>query len=178
MSFTVPQKKPFSEMTTEEQAEAGAAAMVNFMQSCPGKTIIAGVMGFGLGGAFGFFMSSMSFDTAFGTTEVQKIAHLPFRQQMKLQFSDMGKRSWSSAKSFGKIGAIYSGVECCIESLRAKSDMYNSIAAGALTGAGLAVKSGPKGAAMGAAGFALFSVAIEAYMRSDDRLPPSTDEDW
>lgn len=173
-----PDNRSYSEMTMDEQAEAGARAMVSFMQSCPGKTVIAGVMGFGLGGAFGFFMSSMSYDTSLGHSEVSRISHLPFRQQMKHKFSDMGKRSWGSAKNFGKIGAIYSGVECCVESLRAKSDLYNSVTAGALTGAGLAIRSGPSGAAMGAAGFALFSLAIETYLRSDDKLPPSTDEDW
>lgn len=170
--------RSFSEMTVEEQAEAGALAMVNFMQSCPGKTVTAGVMGFGLGGVFGLFMSSMSYDTAMGINEVNKVSHLPFKQQMKIQFTDMGKRSWASARNFGKIGAIYSGVECCVESLRAKDDMINSVAAGALTGAGLAIRSGPQGALFGAGGFALFSLAIESYLRSDNKLPPSTDEDW
>lgn len=30
------------------------------MESCPGKTVMAGGMGFVLGGAFGLFMSSVS----------------------------------------------------------------------------------------------------------------------
>lgn len=30
------------------------------MESCPVKTVIAGTMGFGLGGAFGLFMASVS----------------------------------------------------------------------------------------------------------------------
>lgn len=29
------------------------------MESCPAKTVIAGTMGFGLGGMFGLFMSSV-----------------------------------------------------------------------------------------------------------------------
>ena len=33
------------------------------MESCPVKTVIAGGMGFGLGGMFGIFMSSMRYDT-------------------------------------------------------------------------------------------------------------------
>nr|UJH94614.1 Tim22 [Starmerella bombicola] len=172
------QQKSFAEMTAEEQGEAGAQAMVNFMQSCPGKTVAAGVMGFGLGGIFGIFMSSMSYDTAMGVTEAARISHLPFKQQMKMQFSDMFKRSYSSARNFGKVGGIYSGVECCVESLRAKDDMYNSIGAGAITGGALAIKGGPTGMAIGAVGFALFSFAIETYLRSDNRLPPNTDADW
>lgn len=49
----------YSEMTPEQQAQAGAEAMMNFMQSCPGKSIIAGGTGFALGGVFGLFMASV-----------------------------------------------------------------------------------------------------------------------
>lgn len=34
--------------------------MQNAMESCPVKTAMSGVMGFGLGGAFGLFMASVS----------------------------------------------------------------------------------------------------------------------
>ena len=37
-------------MTQEEQAEEGARQMIGFMNSCPGKTVMAGVSGFALGG--------------------------------------------------------------------------------------------------------------------------------
>jgi import inner membrane translocase subunit TIM22 len=53
-------KKPFAEMTQEEQAEEGAKQMIDFMSSCPGKAAISGVTGFGLGGVFGLFMASVS----------------------------------------------------------------------------------------------------------------------
>lgn len=49
----------YSEMTPEQQAMAGADAMINFMQSCPGKSIMAGGTGFALGGVFGLFMASV-----------------------------------------------------------------------------------------------------------------------
>lgn len=173
-----PRKKAYSQMSIQEQSEAGAEAMVNFMQSCPGKTLASGIMGFGLGGVFGFFMSSLSYDTSVGSIEVQKIAQLPFKQQMKIQFTDMFRQSYASAKNFGKVGGIYTGIECCVESLRAKNDMFNSILAGALTGGVLAIRSGPVGALFGAFGFGAFSIAIEMYMRSDHKLPPPTDEDW
>lgn len=42
---------------------------------------------------------------------------LPFKQQMKLQFTDMGRRAYSSAKNFGFIGAVFTGTECSIESV-------------------------------------------------------------
>lgn len=53
-------KKSINEMTQEEQAEEGARQMVEFMTSCPGKSAISGVTGFGLGGVFGLFMASVS----------------------------------------------------------------------------------------------------------------------
>lgn len=34
--------------------------MQKIMESCPGKTVMSGTMGFALGGAFGLFMASVS----------------------------------------------------------------------------------------------------------------------
>lgn len=170
-------QKPFAEMTQEEQAEAGAKQMIEFMQSCPGKTAMAGVTGFALGGFFGLFMASMAYDVPVGTASVNHISELPFKQQMKLQFSDMGRRSYSSAKNFGYIGFVYSGVECAIESLRAKHDIYNGVSAGCITGAGLSIKAGPQAALFGCAGFAAFSTAIDLYMSSESAAPPANDYD-
>lgn len=172
-----PPKKAIAEMTQEEQAEEGARQMIAFMQSCPGKTAMAGVSGFGLGGFFGLFMASMAYDVPVGTESVKHISELPFKQQMKLQFTDMGRRAWSSAKNFGYIGLVYSGVECSIESLRAKHDIYNGVTAGCITGAGLSIKAGPQAAAIGCAGFAAFSVAIDMYLSSDAAKPPKNDYD-
>jgi import inner membrane translocase subunit TIM22 len=63
----------------------------------------------------------MSYDTAMaGTGQLKAIADLPFKQQMKIQFTDMGKRSWGSAKNFGFIGLVYTGVECSVESVSGK----------------------------------------------------------
>jgi import inner membrane translocase subunit TIM22 len=53
------QSQNYFDMTPEQQAQAGAAAMVSLMQSCPGKSAIAGVTGFGIGGLFGLFMASV-----------------------------------------------------------------------------------------------------------------------
>ncbi|CAI4909668.1 ANL_collapsed_G0006660.mRNA.1.CDS.1 [Saccharomyces cerevisiae] len=190
------QKKPYNELTPEEQGERGAEMIMNFMTSCPGKSVVSGVTGFALGGVLGLFMASMAYDTPLHTPTpantaatatagnigvggisrtVQQISDLPFRQQMKLQFTDMGKKSYSSAKNFGYIGMIYAGVECVIESLRAKNDIYNGVTAGFFTGAGLAYKAGPQTALMGGAGFAAFSAAIDLYMKSEDGRPPQND---
>jgi len=77
----------------------------------------------------------------------------------------MGQRSYSSAKNFGKVGAIFAGTECCIEGLRAKNDLSNGVIAGCITGGVLAAPAGPQAAAVGCAGFAAFSAAIDYYMR-------------
>ena len=77
----------------------------------------------------------------------------------------MGSRTFSQAKTFGFIGMAFSGTECAIESLRAKSDLHNSWSAGCITGGALAYKAGPQAAALGCGGFAAFSTAIDWYMR-------------
>lgn len=33
-------------------------------------------------------------------------------------FKDMGKGMWRSGKGFGKVGALFAGLECAIESVR------------------------------------------------------------
>lgn len=37
------------------------------------------------------------------------------RAQTAFIFKEMGRNMWSSGKGFGKVGALYSGIECCIE---------------------------------------------------------------
>ncbi|OAA66977.1 tim22-like protein [Niveomyces insectorum RCEF 264] len=99
------------------------------------------------------------------------VTSLPLRQQLAYGFKDMGARSFSSAKNFGMVSVLFAGIECGVEGLRAKNDMVNGVTAGCLTGAILARKAGPQAAALGCAGFAAFSAAIDAYMR----MPPSDD---
>jgi import inner membrane translocase subunit TIM22 len=77
----------------------------------------------------------------------------------------MGARSFSSAKNFGKVGAIFSATECCIEGYRAKNVLSNGVIAGCITGGVLAAPAGPQAAALGCAGFAAFSAAIDSWMR-------------
>jgi len=147
--------------------DPGVKAMKAAMESCAGKTVMSGVMGFGMGGLFGMFMASMSYDTPYGSpgTPGNSLQGLPLRQQLKLGFKDMGTRSYSMARNFGKVGALFSGIECGIEGLRAKNDLANGVAAGCLTGGILAKNAGPQAAAGGCVAFAAFSAAIDAYMR-------------
>lgn len=141
------------------------------MESCFGKAAVSGVMGFGMGGLFGMFMASMAYDTPFHTPGAAgaaptPIASLPWRQQLKVGFKDMGSRSYSTAKNFGLVGLMFAGIECGIEGYRAKNDMYNGTAAGCLTGGILARGGGPTAVAGGCAAFAAFSAAIDAWLRA------------
>ncbi|KAF1967476.1 mitochondrial import inner membrane translocase, subunit Tim17/22 [Bimuria novae-zelandiae CBS 107.79] len=61
MSFTPPGVNPNAGMS--EQEAQMVKMMQGAMESCVGKTAMAGVMGGGLGAMFGLFMSSMRYDT-------------------------------------------------------------------------------------------------------------------
>lgn len=112
-------------------------------------------------------------------------------------FKDMGVKMWKSGKGFGKVGALYAGTECVIESVRvhsgtprgafclfgsrargtdyslrlikyrAKNDITNAVAAGFVTGGILARNSGPTAALGGGLAFAAFSAAIDLFMRRE-----------
>ena len=56
----------------------------------------------------------MSYDTPMSGAG-QQLASLPLKEQLRRGFKDMGTRSFSSAKNFGLVGAIFAGTECCIE---------------------------------------------------------------
>ena len=58
----------------------------------------------------------MRYDTPM-TPQGQEMLNLSTRQQIARGFKDMGKSSWSSAKNFGMIGALFSGTECTIEAV-------------------------------------------------------------
>lgn len=79
----------------------------------------------------------------------------------------------SSGRNFAVVGSVFSGTECAIEGLRAKNDIWNGVAGGCITGGILARKAGPQAVAVGCAGFAAFSAAIDAYMVSLDCPLPS-----
>ncbi|MCJ1258033.1 Mitochondrial import inner membrane translocase subunit tim22 [Lignoscripta atroalba] len=149
-------------MSNQEQAMV--KTMQAAMESCAAKTVMSGGAGFVLGGAFGLFMSSMSYDTPL-SAQGQQLTDLPIREQLRRGFKDMGVRSYSSAKNFALVGAIFAGTECCIEGYRARNDLKNGIAAGCITGGILGAKAGPQAAGVGCVGFAAFSAAIDYYMR-------------
>ena len=142
-----------------------------------------------MGAFFSMMSSSFQYDDPLSRSD------LSTRKKTTEMFKEMGKGMYRSGRSFGKVGALYSGIECIIESVsshgtftvwllgltllqyRAKDDMTNGIAGGFVTGGVLARASGPRGALMGAAGFAMFSGAIEMFLRRETReyvhfIPP------
>jgi import inner membrane translocase subunit TIM22 len=82
------------------------------MESCMAKSILSAGAGFALGGVFGTFMSSIDWNV-----NTEEYAKLTTRQQMRAALKDMGTKSLSTAKSFGKVGFLFSGTECIIESV-------------------------------------------------------------
>ncbi|KAJ7668676.1 mitochondrial import inner membrane translocase subunit TIM22 [Mycena polygramma] len=135
--------------------------MSDAMASCPAKTVMAGGAGFGLGAIFTLMTASMSYE------DPLLRQHAGTAQRARDILRDTGKSMYTSGKSFGKIGAIYASIECVIESYRAKTDIYNSVASGFLTGGVLARASGPKAALGGGLAFAAFSAAIDLFLRRE-----------
>lgn len=58
-------------------------------------------------------MSSLDWS---GSTNEQFLK-LPLKEQLKVTGKDMLARSYSSAKNFGVVGAMFAGSECVIESV-------------------------------------------------------------
>ena len=106
------------------------------------------------------------------------ISSLPLRRQLAIGFKDMGSRSWSTAKNFGMVGLMFSGIECGIEGFRARNDLANGVAAGCLTGGILARNGGPTAVAGGCAAFAAFSAAFRTFvlhfLSHADSAPPTS----
>lgn len=78
----------------------------SFFESCPFKSMMSCVMGYGLGAAIGLFSSSVG-PTA---TNVEN-------QTARQVFREMKTTTLSYAKNFAVIGALFAGVECTIETV-------------------------------------------------------------
>ncbi|VDQ09570.1 unnamed protein product [Trichobilharzia regenti] len=108
------------------------------MDSCPFKASLS----FVLGGIFGLFSASVDpMSTIHG-------AETPTTKQV---MKEMYSRSLSHAKSFAMIGALFAGTECALESVRFS---YSCVIFTAFLVS-----------ILGAAGFSLFSTAIDYYFR-------------
>ncbi|TEB38466.1 mitochondrial import inner membrane translocase subunit TIM22 [Coprinellus micaceus] len=159
--------RPIYEQQKRWEGYAGMA-----MESCAVKTVLAGTMGFGIGAFFSLMSASFAYEDPYLRTQGKTAAQLNATQKASAIFKDMGRGMWTSGKGFGKVGALYAGIECVIESYRAKNDIYNSVASGFLAGGVLARNAGPKAVVGGGLAFAAFSAAIDAFMRRE----PSEDD--
>ncbi|CAG9772746.1 unnamed protein product [Ceutorhynchus assimilis] len=127
-----------------------------FFEGCPFKVIMSCVAGYGLGAVIGLFSSSI------GPQSITSVETQTTRQV----FNEMKTTTLSYAKNFAMIGALFSGVECTIETMRGKSDWKNGTYAGAVTGGMIGLRAGVKAGIVGAMGFAAFSTVIDYYMHS------------
>jgi import inner membrane translocase subunit TIM22 len=121
------------------------------------------------GGVFGF-----AFGAFFGSTvPIEQIENKKFVEQVVEGFRYTARTGWSMGKNFAVVGLAFAGTECVIESYRAKTDIYNSMAAGCITGGGFgargniilvrfsSVEGGVKSALVGCTGFAAFGLVID-----------------
>ncbi|KAK0548114.1 Mitochondrial import inner membrane translocase subunit tim22 [Tilletia horrida] len=173
----LPGQEPLPEGFTEadraqmQQMAQYSKYMNQAMESCPFKCGMAGVMGFGMGAFFSLLGSSFAMDDPLRRSNLQAAmikngvtqpqAELTTAQQTKEFFKETGRGMYRTGRGFGKVGLLYSGIECCIEGYRAKHDMVNPVASGFFTGAILARNQGPQAVLLGGAGFAAFSAAID-----------------
>ncbi|KAH9889443.1 mitochondrial import inner membrane translocase subunit TIM22 [Cubamyces lactineus] len=164
-------KEPLPPGISDEEREAYLQAkkyqnyMTMGMESCVAKTIIAGGGGFAIGAFFSLMSSSFAYE------DPLLRQNLSTQQKAREIFKEMGRGMYKSGKGFGKVGALFAGIECVIESYRAKNDMVNPVAAGFVAGGILARNSGPKAVVGGGLAFAAFSAAIDLFLRretSDD----------
>ncbi|KAI0090716.1 mitochondrial import inner membrane translocase subunit TIM22 [Irpex rosettiformis] len=160
-------KEPLPPGWTEEdranmmQAKQYQNWMQMGMESCAAKTIIAGVGGLAIGAFFSLMSSSFAYEDPLmraSLTRTQKASEI---------FKEMGRGMWRSGKGFGKVGALFAGIECVIESYRAKNDMVNPVAAGFVAGGILARNAGPRAVLGGGVAFAAFSGAIDLFLRRE-----------
>ncbi|KAF8608119.1 hypothetical protein BDV93DRAFT_434527 [Ceratobasidium sp. AG-I] len=80
-------------------------------------------------------------------------------------FKSTDRSMWHSGSGFAKVGALYSGAECCIEGVSlthsANNDITNAVAAGSVSSAVPAQNSGSHAAAADGLVLATFSAAID-----------------
>lgn len=94
------------------------------MESCPTKCALSGAAGLALGGFFSLMGATLAMDDPLRRTHMGlapvgpggvEPPKMSAAQQTKIFFKEMGAGMWRSGKGFGKVGALYAGIECCIE---------------------------------------------------------------
>ncbi|QRV83971.1 mitochondrial import inner membrane translocase subunit TIM17 [Ceratobasidium sp. AG-Ba] len=148
-----------------EQQKKIEKFMRDASESCAFKCVLSGTIGFGLGAVFSLMSTSFAYEDPMN--RLTNDPNLSTTQKTSEFFKSTGRSMWRSGSGFAKVGALYSGIECCIEGFRAKNDITNAVSAGFLSGAVLARNSGPRAAAAGGLAFAAFSGAIDLFIRRE-----------
>jgi import inner membrane translocase subunit TIM22 len=145
----------------------GGSALVQmdpfgFTESCMMKPLMTVPLGFVMGAAFGVFMGSWEgISPPVLLPGVPMPPAKPMVEEFRATGRQMGRKARNWSRNFAVITAIFSGTECVLERIRAEDDMWNSISAGFISGAVLAIKQGPQAMLLGGAGFAAFSYVID-----------------
>ncbi|KAL7301431.1 hypothetical protein TKK_0005872 [Trichogramma kaykai] len=127
-----------------------------FLRSCVNESITSGIAGFALGAGIDLF----SITVIPNVVPIKK----PYRFTKVLR--DLNITTFSTAKSFALIGAVFSAAEFTIEFYQEKTDYKNDTYAAALTGGMLGRRAGKMGfvRAFGFAAFYAYTSHIYYYM--------------
>ncbi|KAF9061817.1 mitochondrial import inner membrane translocase subunit TIM22 [Rhodocollybia butyracea] len=168
----IPGKEPLPPGFTEEERDAydkmqkTEKFMTMGAESCAFKAVLAGGGGLAIGAFFSLMSSSFAYEDPLIRERTQ--AGMKTTQKASAMFKEMGRGMWNTGKGFGKVGLLYAGIECVIESYRAKNDIYNSVSSGFVAGGILARNSGPRAVVGGGLAFAAFSAIIDlAFIRRE-----------
>ena len=102
-------------------------------ESCTMQAIISGVVGGGAGLVLGAILAPFNSNISNMETD-----NLPMKEQFRRGLREMGSQSKSWGKNLMVIGAVFSCSECFVEKTRARTDRWNPIFGGCITGGILA----------------------------------------
>ena len=129
----LPGQEPLPPGVTPEEADAYRQAMkyqkimTTIPESCPFKVVLSGGMGFALGGFFSLMSATFAVEDPMSRASTV-LANQGTKAQTMFVIKEMGRNAWSSGKGFAKVGALYSGIECCIEGVRWSRHMNLNLA--------------------------------------------------
>lgn len=151
-------KRPFLSMPNTGIPQAPKSDMevriASAFESCTFKSAVSCAAGFAFGAAFGLFTAGI--DPNITGTETPTV---------KLVLKEMKLRTVSYSKNFALVGLMFAGTECMVETYRGKTELINGTLSGGIVGGVLGLRAGVKAGLIGAVGFAIFSTAIDYYLR-------------